>query len=133
MRYLALCCTLLLFTTGCDSSESGKDDILRIINSLAEEGITVQYSSRGGDGGSGTVTLRHQAGLGSETVVNVSYIENDVFTFTAMASDIEGSKSCTVGSLAVENGAADLLVYREQTGPTTVVLTIDCAANWAGN
>ena len=78
------------------------------------------------------MTLEHEVGPGSETIVNVSYIENDVFTFTAEKGGLEGIARCQVGPLAVGSGAADLLVYRTQIDPTTVIFEIDCAANWSG-
>ncbi|NNE46516.1 MAG: hypothetical protein HKN37_07635, partial [Rhodothermales bacterium] len=85
MRILTVVCVMALFMTGCDSGSEGKDDVLRIINSLDLEGISFRYRYAEGEG---EVTLcstasdeggqcRNTNSPAAETIIDVSYVQDN--------------------------------------------------------
>ena len=137
MRILTVVCVMALFMTGCDSGSEGKDDVLRIINSLDLEGISFRYRYAEGEG---EVTLcstasdeggqcRNTSSPAAETIIDVSYVQDNIFNFWANQENFqEGFTQCQVGPIAVQNGAADVIVFF--AGGT---MQVDCSGNWNPN
>jgi hypothetical protein len=135
MRILTL--VLALFMTGCDSGSEGKDDVLRIISSLDLEGITFRYRYAEGEG---EVTLcstaseeggrcRNTNSPAAETIIDVSYVQDNIFNFWANQENFrENFTQCQVGPIAVQNGAADVIVFSAGNP-----MQVDCSGNWNPN
>ena len=134
MRTLMVICVVSLLMTGCDSGSEGKDDVLRIINSLDQERISFRYRYAEGEG---EVTLcstaseeggrcRNTNSPAAKTIIDVSYVRDNIFNFWANKDGFEeGFTECQVGPIAVENGAADVIVFVARD-----TMQVDCSGNW---